>query len=67
MENVSDKSCIENRNTCFMFNDLFFFNHAVYEIMKNIAERGRPQMTVQSLRFACWVTKSRTQTYTHNN
>ena len=50
-----------------MFNDLFFFNHAVYEIMKNIAERGRPQMTVQSLRFACWVTKSRTQTYTHNN
>ena len=35
MRNVSDKSCRENQNTHFMFNDVFFSpeNRAVYEIM----------------------------------
>jgi len=38
MIKVSDKSCIENQNTCFVFSN-FFFNRAVYEIMwKNILE-----------------------------
>jgi hypothetical protein len=33
MRNVSDKRCRENHNTHFKFNNLFFENLAVYEIM----------------------------------
>ena len=36
----------------------FFLNPAVYEVMwKNIAERGRPQMTIWRMRIACWIPK----------
>jgi hypothetical protein len=44
--NVSDKSCRENQDTQFMFNNFFFFeNCAVYEIMwKNVVEPDRPQV-----------------------
>ena len=41
MRNVSGKSCRENQNTRFVFNNFCFFfeNHAVYEVTwKNIAE-----------------------------
>ena len=62
MKNISDKSCRENRNTCFMI--LFFLNSAVCEIMwNNIVERGRPQMTKWRLRIACWII---TATNTHS-
>ena len=38
-----------------MFNNLFFENLVIYEIMwKNIVERGRPQMTIWLMRLACW-------------
>jgi len=41
---------------------IFFFpqkNRAVYEIMwKNIAQRGRPQMTIWRMRIACWITNA---------
>jgi hypothetical protein len=33
MTNVSDKSCRENQNTRFI---LFFWNRAVYEMLKNV-------------------------------
>ena len=33
MSNVSYKLCIENKNTYFMFNTIFFDNHTVHEIM----------------------------------
>ena len=47
MRNVSDKSCRENQNTHFVFNNFFFQNTLVYEIMwKNTGEPGRPQMTI---------------------
>ena len=53
------KSCRENQNTYFMFNNYFFENHAVYEMMwKNILELGRSQMTVWHMPIACWVTKA---------
>ena len=54
----------DNQNTHFMFNNFFLFeNRAVYEIMwKNIAERGRPQMTVWRMRIARWIHKA-TDTY----
>jgi len=57
----SDKSCRENQNTHFVFNNFFFFfeNRAVYEIMwKNIVELDRPQMTIWRIRIACWITKA---------
>ena len=50
MGNDSEKNCIENQNTYFTFNNVFFEHRAVYEIVwKNIVERGRPQMTIQCL------------------
>ena len=54
MKNVSDKTCIETRNTNYMINNIFFFeNRAVYEIMwNNFVERGRPHMTVWRMRIA---------------
>jgi len=33
MRNVSDKSCRENQNTHFMFNNVFLKNRVIYEIM----------------------------------
>jgi hypothetical protein len=42
------KSCRENQNTRFVFNNFFLENRAVYEIMwKNIVQPDRPQMTIQ--------------------
>ena len=57
--NVSDKSCVENQNTHFVVNSLFFENRAIYEIMwKNIVESDWPEMTVWRKRIACWMTKA---------
>jgi len=33
MKNVSDRRCTENQNIEFMFNNFFFENRAIYEIM----------------------------------
>ena len=50
MKNVSDKRCLENQNTHFVFNNFF------HEIMqKNIVERGRLQMTIWRMRIAYWL------------
>ena len=55
--NVWDRSR-GNQNTHFMFNNPFSENRAVYEMMwKNIAERGRPQITIRHMRIACWILK----------
>jgi hypothetical protein len=44
MRNVSNKSCRENRNTHFMFNNFFSKNRIVYEKMwKNMVQPGKPQ------------------------
>ena len=44
---------------------IFFENLAVYEIMwENTVDRGRPQMTIWPMRFACWIPKA-TNTHTH--
>jgi hypothetical protein len=49
MKNVTDTSCRENRNTHFMFNNIFSpENRAVYEIMwNNIVQLDRLQLTIQ--------------------
>ena len=63
--NVSEKSCRENQNTHFVFNKFFPpWNPAVYGIMwKNTVERGRLQMTIWRVCFACWIPKA---TKTHS-
>jgi len=33
MRNVSDKNCIENQNTSFIFDNFYTKNRAVYEIL----------------------------------
>jgi hypothetical protein len=70
MRNVSDKSCKKKSKHTFLFSNLFFFyflfleNPAVYEIvLKNIIERGSPQMTIWRMRIACWIPKA-TNTHT---
>ena len=48
-----------------MFNNIFFENRAVYEIMwKNIVQPGRPQITIWRMRSACWIPKATTHTHT---
>jgi hypothetical protein len=64
IKNASDKSCRENQNTNFMFNNPFFENPIVYEIIwKNNLESGRPRITIWRMRIACWIPKA---TNTHS-
>jgi len=53
---------VEKIKTHLVFSNLFY--RAVYEIMwKNILERDRPQITIWSMRIACWIPKvTNTQT-----
>ena len=60
MRNVSEKkSCGDNQNTRFMFNNFFFHEIcAVHETMwKNIVESVVQHMTVWRMRIACWLPK----------
>ena len=62
MGNVSDKSCRENQNTHFVFNNLFSFFEklVVYEIIrKNILEANRPQLKIWCMRIACLIPKTK--------
>jgi len=43
--NLADKSCRENHNTHFLFNN-FSENHAVYDIWKNMLEPRRLRVTI---------------------
>ena len=48
-----------------MFNNFFFLNRAVYEIMCNdFVEPGKQQMTIWRMRIGCWIPKA---TNTHSN
>jgi hypothetical protein len=56
MKIISEQSCRENQNKHFTFNNFFFENYVVYEIMqKNIVEPDRPQMTIRRMRIVCWI------------
>ena len=72
MSNISNKSCRENQNTHFMFNNIFSENRAVYKIMsKNTVEPERPQTIWR--RVACESIRPRpcghppTHTHTHTH
>jgi hypothetical protein len=67
MRNVSNRSYIENQNTRFVFNNLFFYNLPVYETMqkKYIVGPNRSQVTIPRMPIACWMPKATdTQTQT---
>ena len=60
------KSCIENQNTHFVFNNFFYFfeNCAICEIMwENVVERSRPHLTRWRMRNACRISQA---TNTHS-
>ena len=62
------KSCRENQNT-ILYSITFFSseNPAIYEIMwRRPVKPDRPQMTIERMCFACWITKATDrQTHTH--
>ena len=56
MRSVSDNICRENRNTHFTFNNFFFENSTVCEIMwKNMVEPDRPQVTIWCMHISCCI------------
>jgi hypothetical protein len=65
MRNVSDKSCRENQNTHFTFNNFFFKSCRLWDNVEKCC--GSEQATDGSItwrtRRACWTTKA---TYTHS-
>ena len=65
MKEVSDKIYRENKQkTLFIFGSFVFESLAVFEkVSKNIAQPGRPQMTIRGMRIACWIPKA---TNTHS-
>jgi hypothetical protein len=57
----------ENRNTHFMFNNVFFPPKVVpftKKCGKNVVERDRSQMTIRRMHFTCWTTTV-TRNHTH--
>ena len=62
MRSISGNSYRENQNTQFIFSNFILKNSAIYEVMwKNIADTGRPQMTIWCMHIACWLPKIHTQ------
>jgi len=59
-ENILDKF-IEKTGTDILWSINFSFeNRAVYGVIwKNVAVRGKPQMTIWRMRVACWIPKAR--------
>ena len=67
MRNVSDKSCRENQNTHFMFNN-FFFRKSCW-VGDNVekcdgARQATDDNIIRHMCFACWINKA-THTDTH--
>jgi hypothetical protein len=59
MENVADKSCRENQNTRFMFNNFFFLKIALFIIPKKCGDRGTtPYITTCRILVACCISKA---------
>jgi hypothetical protein len=60
MKRFFEEICRLNQNTHFIFNNFYFENRAVAEILwKNIVEPDRPQMAVWCVRIAYWIPKAK--------
>ena len=62
MRNVSDKSCRENQNTRFIFNN-FFFPLKSYRLWYKVEKYGTSRQAtdgniIRRMRCACWITKA---------
>ena len=62
MRNTSDRTCRENQNTYFIFNNFFFFRKS-YRLCDNVEKCGRARQAtddniIRSMRFACWINKA---------
>jgi hypothetical protein len=59
IRNVSDKRCRDNQSTHFTFNNYFFQNRALCDIMwQNFVEAGRPQTKIWRMFITCWTPKT---------
>ena len=61
MRNLSEKSCTENQNTHFVFNNFFRKSCRLGDNVEKIVERGRPQIAIWCISF--WISKA---TCTHS-
>jgi hypothetical protein len=49
----------KNQNTYVIVNSSYSEYRGVYEMRrKNTVQPGRPQMTIRSMRFTCWITRA---------
>jgi hypothetical protein len=68
LNHMSETNVVEKLETHILNLIFFFENRAVYYIMwKNMVAPDRSLMTeygAEKTRFACWITKARTQTHT---
>ena len=60
MRNVSDKSCRESQNTCFMFGNFLWKSCCLWE---NVKKYGTARQTTEGnitrlMPFVCWITKA---------
>ena len=60
MRNVSDKSCRENQNTHFMFNNLFTKIVPFTTYVEKYCRAGKAtgDNIIRRMRFACWIIKT---------
>jgi hypothetical protein len=58
MSNVSDESCRENPNAHFMFNNIFFLNHAIYETMWKSIIKSAGRIIKRCMHIALWIPKA---------
>ena len=60
MRHVSDKTCTENQNTHFMFNNFFPTVVPFIDNVKKCCTAGQAtdDNIIRRMRFACWITKA---------
>jgi hypothetical protein len=60
IKKIYQTKIVQNLETHILCSIAFcFVNLTVYELMwRNIVERGRPQIALWYMRFACWITKA---------
>jgi hypothetical protein len=67
MRNLSDRSCRENQNTYFMFNNFFFFRKSclLWDNLEEFCSVGQniDRNIIRRMRLACWISL---QTHTQN-
>jgi hypothetical protein len=58
MRNVTLKSCRENQNTQYMFNNFFWKSCCLWDNVGKYFRANRPHMTIWCTRIACWKPKA---------